>query len=196
MNRRQVIYVLFIIFILISLSLLSKDLFQFDLRDYGMAWGMTKNDVLKLKRKEIIENGTKIIFEEENGKKREGYLEYDKKGELFKIWFYIDEPAKPKNYEEYKVVKRLFVAKYRSYEKKMIKIYGNKYNSIESDDNGRAFEYNVSHLFGIDYTADWIYQFYTLVNITFDGNDKYGYELVLQFIGFHHFVNSIKENKK
>jgi len=196
MNRWQIVYIFFIIFLFVSLPLLSKDLFQFDLRDYNMYWGMTKNRVIKLERKEIVENGTKILFKEENGKKREGYLEYDEKDRLFKIWFYIDEVAKPKNYEEYKVVKKIFLAKYRSYVKKMIKIYGDKYNSIESDDNGRAFEYNVSHLFGIDYTADWIYQFYTLVNITFAGSDDLGYELVLQFMGFHQFVDSIKENKK
>jgi len=196
MIRPRLKYVFLIIFIIMSLPLLSKDLFQFDLRDYGMAWGMTKDKVLKLKRKEIVESGTKIIFEEENGKKREGYLEYDEKGGLFKIWFYIDEPAKPKNYEEYKIVKKLFVAKYRSYVKKMIKLYGSKYYTAEMDDHGAAFEHNVSSLGLNSYQADWIYQFYTLVNITFAGSDDLGYELVLQFIGYRHFVDSIKENKK
>lgn len=185
-----------IVILFLSFHSFSKDLFQFDLRDYGMSWGMTRDNVIKLDRKEIIENGTKIIFEDDKGKKFEGHLEYDKKGELFKIWFNIIDEAKPKNYEEYKLVKKLFVSKYRSYVKRLTELYGNNRLSSEIDDHGSAFEHNYSGISMNSYNSDWIYQLYTLINIVFNGGDTVGYELVLQFISFRGYYEEIKQYNK
>jgi hypothetical protein len=196
MNVQNTKFVFLMVFLFVAILLLSKDIFQFDLRDYNMSWGMTKDKVLKLKRKEIIENGTKIIFKDDKGKKWEGYLEYDDKGELFKIWFNIIDEAKPKNYKEYQAVKKQFVSNYKLCIKRMVELYGNKYNTTEIDDGGAAFEHNLSGMGMNSYHSDWVYQFYTMIDVAFSGGDTVGYVLVLQFISFRHFYEEIKQYNK
>lgn len=180
----------------LTLPVLSKDLFQFDLRDYDMSWEMTKDKVLKLQRKEIIENGTKIIFTDDKGKKWEGFLEYDDEGQLFKIWFNIIDEAKPKNYEEYKVVKKLFMSNYKLCIKRMVELYGSKFSTKEIDDGGVAFEHSFSWRGMNSYHTKWIYQFYTVIDIAFSGGDTVGYGLVVQYISFRSYYENLKRYSK